>query len=153
MRSIRPRPHDGQRAPACPVGGPDLRLTFRNVEKPATPRKLRSAAAVGQEAKVPDPHEALGQGVLEEAPDELDGVEGHHPDPPAAAVVLRTERNPTVPERYQAPVRDRHPMGVPGQVLQHRLRTGERPLGVDHPRFLPDLAHQTPKAMRRRETR
>jgi len=148
-RSMRPWPQEGQRGA---VESASLSGTLGSVS--GTPRSRRQSVSFSrrhrfaQEAEMADPHEALGQGVLQEAPDELDGVQRHDPCFPAATVVFPPERDLTIAQRHQPSVRNRHPMGVPGQVLQHRLRPRERPLGVDHPRLLPDLTDQPPEPTR-----
>ena len=53
------------------------RLRCRCGEQPAAQRELGGAMAVGEEAVVADAMEAVGQGVQQEAADELVGVERH----------------------------------------------------------------------------
>ena len=86
-----------------------------------------------------DAVEASGQHVEKEAADEFAGRERHRLDPglarglAAGAIVLAAEGDAVVVERDEPGIRDRDAVGVAGQVGEHGLRPGERPLGVDHP--------------------
>ena len=82
-----------------------------------------------------DAVEAARQDVQEKAADELGGVEDHGLDPVAALdpAVLPFEGDAPVIEPNEAAVRDRHAVGVAGEIGEHGFWSGERPLGVDHP--------------------
>ena len=83
---------------------------------------------------MPDPHEPRRQHVQEEPAEELDRLQRHRLLLPAVGVVLPAERRPGPSSRpISRLVADRHPVGVPGQVLEHLLRAAERRLGVDDP--------------------
>jgi hypothetical protein len=78
-----------------------------------------------------------GQHVQQEPAHELLGGKRHRlhgavpsrwPGSPSSGSAPRAR-----PSRDEPPVGDRHPVGVARQVGQHRRRTGERALGVDHP--------------------
>src|ERR1051325_776929 len=75
----------------------------------------------------------------QEAPDELVGRERYRamPRPPVAAVVLVAEAHAALVEADQPAVRDGDPVGVAGEIGEHRLRPGEGRLGVDEPVLLP----------------
>ena len=47
-------------------------------EEATASRDLLLSVSIGKQAVVPDPHEALGQDVEQEAADELNDVEVHH---------------------------------------------------------------------------
>ena len=59
------------------------------------------------------------------------------PRPPVAAVVLVAEAHAALVEADQPVVRDGDPVGVAGEIGEHRLRPGEGRLGVDEPVLLP----------------
>jgi hypothetical protein len=77
----------------------------------------------------------LWENVQQEAPEELVGAERHRgiPGRPGAAIVLIAEGHAAFVERDEATVRDGDAMGVAGEIGEDGLRSGERPLGVDHP--------------------
>ena len=89
---------------------------------------------------MPDAMEAARQDVEQEAADELVGRERHDllPVGAVAAIILVAEGDASLVEGDQAAVRDRDPVGVARQVGEHRLRSREGRLGVDHPALLPD---------------
>ena len=61
------------------------------------------------------------------------GLQGHRLLAPPVGVVLPAEPDLAVLQGDQPVVADRHPVGVPGQVLQHLLRSAEGRLGVHDP--------------------
>ena len=63
------------------------------------------------------------------------GVERHGLEPVAAfdAVVLPFEGDALLVELEEPGVRDGDAVGVAGEIGEHGLRSGERPLGEDHP--------------------
>ena len=75
------------------------------------------------------------QNVQQEAAHELVGTERHRlvARLPRGAVILPAEGDAAFIEREQPLVRDRHPVGVAGQIGEHRSRAGERALGIDDP--------------------
>ena len=95
-----------------------------------------------------DAVEAPGQHVQEKAPDELVRMQPHRL--PAVrtgdAIILPAERDAGVVGRDEAAVRDGDPMGVPGEIAQHLLRSGERRLAVDDP---PDAPQRGDEALER----
>ena len=96
---------------------------------------LSSANRAGEQAVVADAVEAGRQHVQEKAADELGGVERHGLEAVAAfdPVVLPLEGDALLVERDQPGVGDRDAVGVAGEIGEHGLRPGERPLGVDDP--------------------
>ncbi len=79
--------------------------------------------------------EGARQHMQEKAADELVGRERHGLEPVAAfdPIVLPLEGDALVVQRREPGVRDRDAVGVAGEIGEHGLRPGERPLGVDHP--------------------
>jgi hypothetical protein len=91
------------------------------------------AIPVGQESEVADFHEARWQDVKHETADELDRIQGHRL---GAAVVLGippTKTDLALFTAQQSAIRDGHPMGVAGQILQHVLGSAKRRLCVNYP--------------------
>jgi len=88
--------------------------------------------AVGQKAVVPDPDEALGKNVEQEAATELS--EGKRLGPGAArAIVLVAEGDGPVVDVEEPVVGDRDAVGVASEVPQDLSGAVERRLGIDHP--------------------
>ena len=108
-------------------------------EQVPDPGDVDGPRSAGEQAVVADAVEVVGQDMQQEAADELVRREGHGLDPRASrragpgAVVLPAERHAAVVEGEEPAVRDRDPMGVAGQIGEHRLGSREGPLGVDHP--------------------
>ena len=92
-------------------------------------------SATGEQAVVSDAMEALRQHVDEEAADELARLQrhGHVAAGPLDPVVLVPERDAGLVGGDEPAVGDRDPVGVAGQIGQHLLRPGERPLAIDEP--------------------
>src|SRR5437763_5863375 len=61
---------------------------WRDRQQLAAERKLLVTIAVGKEAVMADAVEAVRQGVKQEAPDELEGVESHHLRFAVMAIIL-----------------------------------------------------------------
>ncbi len=82
-----------------------------------------------------DAVEAARQHVQEKAADELVGRERHGLEPVAAfdPIVLPLECDALVVQLHEPGVRDRDAVGVAGEIGEHGLRPGERPLGIDDP--------------------
>src|SRR3954454_16866880 len=75
-------------------------------EQIAAQCELLGAMAIGEEADVADTVETIGQGMLQEAADELVGRERHDLGPGVLAIVLPGEADLTVGEPHQAAVGD-----------------------------------------------
>jgi hypothetical protein len=95
---------------------------------------------------MPDAHKAFGQDVQQETANKLLGVEAHwcgdcHEHSPGG-------RHAAILEAYQAVIRDRHAVGVAGDVVEHLLGAGERALGIHQPVVGIELAQETPPLAR-----
>ena len=74
----------------------------------------------------------------QEPPDELDGIEGHQALAVPMGIIFPPKGHPPVLQRQQAPIRDRHPMRITREILQHRPRATHGGLGLDHPFCTPE---------------
>ena len=104
-------------------------------ERLAGPLDVVRPNGAGEQAVVADAVEAARQHVQEKAADELGGVERHGLEAVAAfdPVVLPLEGDARLVERDEPGVGDRDAMRVAGEIGEDGLRSGEGPLGVDHP--------------------
>ena len=89
--------------------------------------------AVGQEAEVPQPVEAVRRDVEHQPPQELDGIERQGAQAVAALVVLVAEGHLAVLQGHEPVVGDGHAMGIAGEVLEDMLGVLEGLFGVDDP--------------------
>ena len=96
-------------------------------------REVGGAAAVGEEAEVPDAVEAVGQRVQEKAADEFVRRELHDLHGAVLAIVLPGERHMVVFDRDEAAVGDGDPVCVAAEIRERLGGSAEGPLGVDHP--------------------
>ena len=80
-----------------------------------------------------DFYKAAGQHVEQKAANELRRLESHDGGLARLAIVLPAKAHLVVLQRYQAPVRDRHAMGITRQVLQDLVRSAKWWFGVNHP--------------------
>jgi hypothetical protein len=90
-----------------------------------------------QEAEVTDFYEAIGQNMLEESADELDGVEIGRAEAGTAEFTVG-EGDGTVLETHNAAVGNSHFEDIRGEVLQGGVGVWMR-LAVDVPGDVPDL--------------
>lgn len=94
---------------------------------------------------MPDTVEATRQDVGQEPPDKLVGREGY--DTLAfgaiATVIFVAERDALLVEADQTPVGDGDPVGIAGQVGEHRFRTRKGRLCINHSSRLPDRRQMT----------
>src|SRR5258705_741311 len=99
------------------------------------PRDGCGLGAARQQTIVPDPMEPVWQNVDEEPADELGRRERHGlvAAGPLDPVVLVAERDAGGVGADEPGVGDRDPVGVAGQIGQHLLGPGKRPLAVDEP--------------------
>jgi hypothetical protein len=81
-------------------------IRWGSVQKLPAERQLCSTVAVGQEAVMADAVEAVGQGVEQEAADELISIEGHKLRFAVMAIVLPTESDLGVGHADQAGIGD-----------------------------------------------
>src|SRR5579863_10249589 len=77
--------------------------------------------------------ESIRQSVEEKSPNEFLGGECHGFLLALVSIVLPSETYLTVFDVQQAIVRDCHTMGVASDVVQHLLRSGKGPFGIDDP--------------------
>ena len=88
---------------------------------------------VGEEAVVPETHEAAGEHMPEEAADTFVGVECHGLSPIALTTVPVGKADPPIADIKDAVIRDGHTMGIAADIVQDMRRACEGCLGVDHP--------------------
>ena len=105
------------------------------LEQASAKRELFGAMAVGKEAVVTNAMEAIRQYVKKEAAYELRDLDSRDfvlvTD--AFPVVLPAEGHVAVVEFEQAIVRDRNAVGIPREIGQDLLGTGEGFFGIDAP--------------------
>ncbi len=106
----------------------------------AAARELGGPGAVGEEAKVADADEAVGDDVEEEAADELRRLQLHHLDAIAVGVVLPAEAEAAVVEAENTLVGEGDAVGIAAQVLEDLFGAGEGAFGVYDPVILAELA-------------
>ena len=80
----------------------------RLLEQAPAASELRRAGAVGEKAKVPDPDEAIGDDMEQEAADELLRLQRHHLHAAAVSVVFPAEPHHPLVEAEEALVGDGH---------------------------------------------
>jgi len=94
--------------------------------------------AIGvQEAVIAYFHESGGEDVLQETADELQGIEGHSPQPAAPGFGV-SEEDGVVFHLDDAAIGDRHLEDIRGEVMEASFGRAYR-LGVDIPIDLPDF--------------
>src|SRR6516165_6331512 len=116
------------------IGSRNRRCGLGDRQQTTAMGELGGAPAVGEIAVVADAMEAVGQGVEQEAADELVRAKGHELLPIVVAIILPAEADPALGERDQATVGDGDAMGISAEILEHLLGSAERSLGVDDPR-------------------
>lgn len=102
-------------------------------EQATASRDLLLSISISKEPVVPDPHEALGQDVEQEATDELEDVEVHHLLFVGIGGVAVAERDAILFDAQDAVVRDGDAMRVGAEIGKHSFGSGERGLRVDDP--------------------
>jgi hypothetical protein len=90
---------------------------------------------VGEEAVMPETHEAVGEHMQEEAADKFVGVERHGLGSMTLTPVPVGQADPSIAYIEDAVVRDGNAMGIAADIVQDVLRAGKGGLGVDHPLF------------------
>src|SRR6266550_5026925 len=145
--------HDHHRTSAvrtAPCRLTSLRLrhgNFGNGEQLTAQRQRCRALAIGQEAEAADAHEASRQEMLQEAPQELVGVERHDALLTRVRVIFPAERDLSLGEVDYAVIGNRHPMRVACQILQHVCGSAEGRLRVHHPLVAMQRAHKGSKRL------
>ena len=71
---------------------------------------------VGEEAVVPETHEAAGEHMQEETADKFVGVERHGLSPMALTTVPVGKADPPIPHIKEPVVRDGHTMGIAADI-------------------------------------
>src|SRR6202161_3506747 len=99
----------------------------------ATEGELLRSVAIGEESEVANAMEAVGQGVEQEAPDELVGLQTHGLDGAAVAIVLPGKGDMTVIAVLDAAVGDGDAMGVAPEIGEDLRGPAKRLLGVNDP--------------------
>ena len=92
--------------------------------------------AVGQEAKMADTHEAVGQDMEEKAAGEFFGIEGHRFQPVFVSSVSVAKSDLAVLDFEDAVIGERDAVGVAAEVIEDGLRGAERLFRVDVPALL-----------------
>jgi hypothetical protein len=95
-------------------------------------------AGVGQEARVADAAEAMGQDMQQEPADELAGIERHRFALVAGAVVLPAEADAPILAREQTAVGEGDPVRVAAEIVENLPGPAERSLGIDDPFDAPE---------------
>ena len=80
-----------------------------------------------------DAHEASGEHVQKEAPQELVGAQSHRALLTAVGVILPAKGDALLVEVQQAMIGDGHAMGVAAEIAQHLHGATESLLGIDNP--------------------
>ncbi len=88
-------------------------------------------------------HEPLGQHVQEKAANELVRGKRHHLALVAVRVIAPAETHRVAVETDEPVIRDRHPVRIAGQIIEHGFGAGERRLRVDDPVGALELGQQT----------
>jgi hypothetical protein len=94
------------------------------------PRQVLLASGIGDQPIVTDAMESAGQHVQQETTHELVGIERHGLVARTSldAIILPAEGDTALVQANESPVGDSHPVGIAGQIRQHRGRPGKRRL-------------------------
>src|SRR5450759_5863014 len=106
-------------------------------EKGAAESELGCAVAVGHEAEVADTVEAIGQGVKEEAANELIGLELHDLGGAALTVILPSKGDMVVVECDEAAIGNGDAVSVAAEIGENLGWSAERLFGIDDPVDVP----------------
>jgi hypothetical protein len=104
-----------------------------------------TAAAAGQESKVPDANETTREHMQQETTQELIGRQSEESFLVFVSGVSPAKRDLVIQEGNEPAIGDRHPMRISAEVAQHLLGPAEGRLAVDHPSRRIKLTDQTPK--------
>ena len=88
---------------------------------------------MGQEAEVPDAHEAFRKHVQQESAQELIEREGHQSLLVFMSGVAPVKGDLLTSQRDESMVGDGHAMGVTAQIVEHMFWAPEGMFRVDHP--------------------
>jgi len=104
--------------------------------------KNSSSPAVGKQAEVADAREPARQNVLEKTPQELLMSQGHDAAFAVVRIIFPAEGHVRVVDINQAVIRNRNPVRVSGQVMEHVFRSAEGLLGIHDPVFSEQRSHK-----------
>ena len=98
-------------------------------------REVVVALSIGDQAIVANAMKAAGQDMQQEAAHELLGTEGHGlvAGVCLGPIILPAKGDAALVQGNESLIRDRHPMGIAGQISQHRRRPGKRAFSALHP--------------------
>ena len=123
---------------------------MRHTKQLAGVRDVVGTVAIGEQAIMANAMETVGQHMDEETPDELVDVECHEfiLDGALGPIVLPFESDAFAIEGDKPAVGNGNPMGIAGQVSEHRLWSAERPFGIDHPFYAPQRREVSREGLR-----
>ncbi len=109
------------------------RIMVLRRQQPTGQGDIVGAMAVGEQTVMPDMVEPFWEDVDQEAPHELMDrqVHGFIAINAFGSIILPGKGDDLVVDADQTTVRDGDPMGIAGEVSEHRLRPGERFLGIN----------------------
>jgi len=124
--------------PEIAVGGRRQRQRFAALRSEQGARQGQQvfSETVRQQAVVADAHETPGQDMEEEAPQELDGAEGHDTLDSAVSMIAPAEADFFAVEGDESVVGYGHAVGVTAEISEDSIRTAEGRLGIDVPVLL-----------------
>ena len=148
---IRPSAHTGQRATSRPVSrcispATDSGGTSSGgglTEEVAAPSARGAPRPIREPPEMSDAHEAARHDVQEKTSQAFIGVQRHDLHAVVVGIVLPAEPDDTVAVIDQPIIRQRDAMGVPTEVVEHLLGTGEGPLRIHDPVDGSQLAEET----------
>jgi hypothetical protein len=113
------------------------------VEELTAALKFAGATPVTEEAVVPNPDEALGEDVEEEASNELFGGKSHRSLAVAVAVVAPEEGDVSILHLEEPMVGDGDAMGIAAEIIEGLFGSGKGSFGVNAPFFLAGLIEES----------
>ena len=102
-------------------------------------------ASIGEDAEVPDAHEATGEQMQKKAPKKLIGADCHLSLLVAVRIILPSKGDTVILEGQQPVVGDGDPVRVAREVMQYMLRPAKGALGVDDPVLTEQLSEKLRK--------
>ena len=102
-------------------------------QKTASQGDIVGTVAIGEKAVVADAVESFWKDVDQEAPDEFMDIEGHDLVAlrPLGSIILPGEGDGLVVDADEPTVGDGDPVGIAGEIGEHRHGPGERLLGMN----------------------
>ena len=129
----------------CLVAG--LRQFMREAEDLTAAAEVLLFGSVGQEAKVTDAHEPIGEDVKKESPDKFHGRQCHGFKLIPIFSISVEEGNVAVFDSKDAMVGQGHPMGIASQVVENFFGRREGFFGIDDPFLLAGGLEQLRKSV------